>query len=166
MKLISLLALIFGISMSTIAEPVRIETDSFLLELPSTWKIEELSSQAKLIGPNNEYLIVSSYRITGKGSEADLQHIRDEFGENISATMIQASREPDLKVTLPLTKELSLSGSPIWHIETETKDASQFYNLYGAVGLKVALLVTLEGELSHKETSKVVSNAIKNITWH
>ena len=152
--------------MSAIAEPVRIETDSFLFELSSTWKVEELSNQAKLIGPNNEYLVISSYRITGEGNDADLQNIRDEFGENIAATMVQASSEPDLKVILPLSREVSPSGHPIWRITTEAKDASQFYNLYGSVGHKVALLITLEGEIKYQETTNEVLSAINNIEWY
>jgi len=166
MKFISLIVLIFGISMIAMAEPVRIETDSFFIELPSTWKIEELSNQAKLIGPNNEYLIISSYRIAGEGNESELKKIRDEFGENIAATMVQASAEPDLRVVAPLSKKVLPSGYPVWEVETETKDSSQFYNLYGAVGLRVALLITLEGGMQHKETAKEVLDAINEIKWH
>ncbi len=166
MKLFSLVVLVFGITMNANAEPVKIETDSFLIELPSTWKVEELSSQAKLLGPNNEFLIISSYRITGEGSEADLQSIRNEFGENIASTMVQSSSEPDLKITLPLIKKVTPAGFPVWEINSETIDNLQFYNLYGTVGLRVALLITLEGEIKNKASASEVLSAINNIKWY
>ena len=166
MRILSIIVFIVGGTMNANAEPMRVETDSFLFELPSTWQIEELSSKAKIVGPNNEYLIVSSYRIDGEGNEADLQAIRDEFGENISGTMIKASNEPDLKVTSPIKKETSPTGYPVWNIATETLDATQFYNLYGTVGPRVALLITLEGENKFKSSANVVYRAVNSIKWN
>lgn len=151
--------------MNAAAEPVRIETNSFLFELPAGWKIIELSNQAKLNGPNNEFLIVSSYNISGEGQESGLKNIKEEFGNNIVKSMQEAANEPDLNITSPLNNQTSPNGYPVWSIRTETKDGSQFFDQYGTVGIKTVIMVTIEGHLKNKSSSEVVFHAVREIKW-
>ena len=166
MKLLLTILITLGVAMNAIAEPVRIETNSFLFELPEGWKIIELSSQAKVNGPNNEFLIVSSYNISGEGKESDLKAIKEDFGNNLVKSMKEAASEPDLNITAPINSQSSPSGYPIWSIRTETKDGSQFFDQYGTVGIKTAIMVTIEGALKNKSSSEVILNAVREIKWY
>ncbi|WP_041071695.1 hypothetical protein [Thiolapillus brandeum] len=166
MKVLITILISLGVIMNAIAEPVRIETNSFLFELPVGWKIIELSSQAKLNGPNNEFLIVSSYNISGEGKKSDLKAIKEEFGKNIVKTMQESASESDLNITSQLINQTSPNGYPIWSIHTETKDGSQFFDQFGTVGIKTAILVTIEGILKNKSSSEVVFNAVREIKWY
>lgn len=166
MKYLQIIVILFGIIMNAHGESLKVETDSFLIELPSDWSIRDISEHVELVGPNNEHLIISSYRIDGEGEEIELQKIRNEFGKGITNTMTHASGGFNLKIITPLSKTLTPAGFPVWEIETETSDKLKFYNLYGSVGLKVALLITLEGEIKYKNYSTEVLSAIKNIKWH
>lgn len=154
-----------GISVSASAAPIKVETDSFLFQMPSTWKIESLSSQAQIVGPNGEFLALSSYEISGNGSKADLQKIRDEFSQNISNSMLSAANDPELKIVQPLKVEPFQSGLKIISLRAATKNGQEFFDQYGVVGPKTAVLVTIEGKSSSISSSAVVKEAVRNIVW-
>ena len=170
MRHLLLILIIAGIASSAYADPLKLESKSFLIEFPDTWQIVELSDKAKLRGPNNEALTISAIRITGfkiasGGSEDDWRRSRKEFSEHVVSRMHKASKSSDLKMTLPLSESDSVSGFPVWEIHTETTDGLRYFNLYGAAGLKVVLYITLDGQIDDKATSSEVINAIRNIEW-
>lgn len=151
--------------MGPISGAVRIETDSFLIQLPSGWKIEELSGQARVAGPNDELVIISSTRIVASESAQDLEKLRANIGNNIKTAMTEAADHPDLVMKGSLI-QTEVQQCPFFALQCETKDGSYFFDQFGIVSQWNAVLVTVEGDSQHKQSSAVVRNAIENMVWH
>ncbi len=148
----------------------ELKAEHFVLKLPSTWEIETLSDRAYLRGPSNEQLVVTSIRITGYriasgGSESDWKIMRKEFGEHLTKEMLKASQNNNLRVTKELTEFSSDSGYPAWELNTETTSGETYFNLYGAVGSKVVLYLTVKGKGNDERASTELLEAIKTIEW-
>ncbi|MFC1588850.1 hypothetical protein ACFL3P_01110 [Pseudomonadota bacterium] len=165
MKKLTLTLILLFFSISAFSEPARVETNNFTFELPHGWKITELSSKAKISGPNNEFLILSASNITGEGNKSKLNSIKEKLGKKIENILKSGANDPALKITSPLKKEISKKGYAIWSIRTETKDGTIFFDQYGTIGIKAIVLITIEGKLKNKSSSNVVLNAVRKIKW-
>ncbi|MEM7206405.1 MAG: hypothetical protein AAF434_01145 [Pseudomonadota bacterium] len=169
--LISTLTLVsLFIATTVFGAPLRLETQYSVIELPDTWEIKDLSSEAILNGPKNVTLKISVIRITGfkiasGGTEADWRRSRKEFGAHVLNRIQNESKSSDLKVVSNLKETESLSSYPIWEIKTETKDGLRFFYLYGVVGKKAVMNMALEGKIGNESTSAEVLSAINNIEW-
>lgn len=141
-------------------------TDSFLIELPVVWEVEEMNGRVCLVGPNNDSLIITSILMKSEVPESYRQDTLKFLESEITELMIADSKEPDLIVTQPLNKKESSSGKPVWSIYTNIKDSLKYYNLYCAIGYMSGILVTLEGEIEHKNIAVDILRAINEIEWH
>jgi len=137
-------------------EFVCIETDLFIFEAPADYEIEELDDQAELIGPNDEFLVVSSYTVDEDSPMDDL----DAFARNISEAMNSAVQEPSLVVTEKLKKETSESGLVVWSIKSEGDDKSHFFDQYSIIDRSTAVVVTIEGDYEDKASSALIEEAV------
>ena len=137
-------------------EFVCIETDLFIFEAPPGYEIEELDDQAELIGPNDEFLVVSSYTVDEDSSMDDL----DAFAKNIAEAMNSAVQEPGLVVTEKLKKETSESGLMVWSIKAEGDDKSHFFDQYSIIDRSTAVVVTIEGDYEDKASSALIEEAV------
>ncbi|MFT4629689.1 MAG: hypothetical protein ACI8PV_000803, partial [Dinoroseobacter sp.] len=120
---------------------VSIETDEFIFEAPEGYSVEVLDDQAELAGPNDEFLVVSSYSVDQDSSEQALK----EFTKNVCDAMLEAAAEPDLRVSGKLKQEVSPSDFPVWSLLSEATDKSHFFDQYAAVQGTTSVLVTIEG---------------------
>lgn len=147
--------------MSDTNEAVIIETDLFIFEAPEGWAIENLEEQAELAGPNDEFLVVSSYTIDHDSSD----EMMAEFAKNISNAMVESASEPDLKITSKLNKETTPSGLPIWRVQADAKDGSQFFDQYAIINNSAAVVVTLDGDLKDRPTSALIEEAVYSVEF-
>ena len=147
--------------MSADQDPVCIETDLFLFEAPPGYTVETLDEQAELVGPNDEFLVVSSYTVDEDSSEQVLA----EFASNISSAMVEAADEPDLIITGKLNKEIAPSGFPVWSVLAKVNDESLFFDQYAVVQGSVAVVVTVEGNYQDRASSAVVEEAVHSIEF-
>ncbi len=146
-------------------EPVRIETETFLLELPEGWEITELEDQATLNGPNDEFLVVSSYDISSDAKETDSKSIKDEFEEDIVRSLKETADQPDLKITSQLKRQKTTKGHPVWSIKTEDTDGLQFFDQYATIGKKTVVMISIDGDLKDISSSDDILDAIEAIKW-
>ena len=147
--------------MSTEAEFVCIETDLFLFEAPEGYQIEELDDQAELTGPNDEFLVVSSYTVDEDSSMDDL----DAFAKNIAEAMTSAVQEPGLVVTEKLKKETAESGLTVWSIKAEGDDQSHFFDQYSIIDKSTAVVVTIEGNFEDRGSSALIEEAVHGLEF-
>lgn len=147
--------------MSADQDPVCIETDLFLFEAPPGYVVETLDEQAELVGPNDEFLVVSSYTVDEDSSEQVLA----DFASNISSAMVEAADEPDLIITGKLNKEIAPSGFPVWSVQAKVNDESLFFDQYAVVQGPVAVVVTVEGNYQDRASSAAVEEAVYSIEF-
>lgn len=146
-------------------EPVRIETETFSLELPPGWEISELDDGAELNGPNDEFLVVSSYDISSDAQATSLQSIKEEFEEDIVTSLKESANEPDLKITSQLKRQKTAKGHPVWSIKTEATDGSQFFDQYATIGKDTVVMISIDGDMQDIESSEIVFDAVTDIKW-
>lgn len=159
-----LLALISGYVTAVFADGTHIETDSFLFQLPEGWVTQELSKQPKIVGPNNELVILSSVKVSGSGNPEELRKIIAELKNNLISSMEGAANQPEL-VMLGSVNQIAGKNFPLYYLQAETKDKSYFLDQYGVIHTKNVLLITVEGKMEFKQSSSVVRKAIETIKW-
>jgi len=147
--------------MSSSSESVIIETDLFIFEAPEGWVIDTLDEQAELTGPNDEFLVVSSYTID-HDSSADML---TEFAKNISSAMVAAANEPDLVITDKLKKELTPNDLPVWRVLSKARDESQFFDQYAVIHNSTAVVVTIDGDLANRASSALIEEAVYSVEF-
>jgi hypothetical protein len=135
---------------------VSIETDEFIFEAPEGYSVEVLDDQAELAGPNDEFLVVSSYSVDQDSSEQALK----EFTKNVCDAMLEAAAEPDLRVSGKLKQEVSPSDFPVWSLLSEATDKSHFFDQYAAVQGTTSVLVTIEGNFEDRVSSALIEEAV------
>ena len=133
-----------------------IETDLFLFEVPEGYQIEELDDQAELTGPNDEFLVVSSYTVDEDSSMDEL----DTFAENIADAMRSAVEEPGLVVSEQLNRQTTESGLLVWSIKAEAEDKSHFFDQYSIVEKSTAVVATIEGNYEDRANSALIEEAV------
>jgi hypothetical protein len=135
---------------------VSIETGEFVFEAPEGYSVEVLDHQAELAGPNDEFLVVSSYTVDPDSSEQALK----EFAKNVCDAMLEAAAEPDLKISGKLNQEISPSGFPVWSLLSEATDQSHFFDQYAAAQGATSVLVTIEGNFEDRGSSALIEEAV------
>ena len=135
---------------------VNIETGEFVFEAPEGYSVEVLDDQAELAGPNDEFLVVSSYTVDDISSDQALI----EFAQNVCDAMLEAASEPDLKISGKLKKEVAPSGFPVWSLLSEATDQSHFFDQYAAIQGTTSVLVTIEGNFEDRGSSAIVEEAV------
>ena len=143
--------------MSDDVNPITIETDLFFFEAPAGYQIVSLDEEAELVGPNDEFLVVSSYSLD---SNADDQQLSD-FVNNIANAMVEAADEPDLTVTGQLSKVVADNGLPVWSVLSKATDQSHFFDQYAVIKNDTAVVVTIEGNYVDRGSSADVEEAVK-----
>jgi len=138
------------------AIPIAIETDLFLFEAPDGYQVISLNEDAELVGPNDEFLVVSSYSLE---DNCDDKQVRD-FENNIANAMIEAADEPDLTVTGQLSKVMADNGLPVWSVLSVATDQSHFFDQYAVIRNEVAVVVTIEGDYLDRVNSAEVEEAV------
>jgi hypothetical protein len=142
--------------MSDEEEFVNIETGLFIFEAPQGYQIEELDEEAELVGPNDEFLVVSSYTVAEDSSMDDL----DAFANNIQDAMSSAVQEPGLVLTEKLRKETAPSGLTVWSIKAEAEDKSHFFDQYATIDKCTAVVATIEGDFEDRGSSALIEEAV------
>ena len=142
--------------MNTEQELVLIETDLFIFEAPPGYEVEALDEEAELMGPNDEFLVVSSYTIAEQSSPDDVA----AFVNNICEAMRSAADEPGLVVSEKLKKETSPSELAVWSIKAEGDDQSHFFDQYSIINGCTAVLATIEGDFEDRPSSALIEEAI------
>ncbi len=143
------------------ASPICVETDLFLFEAPTGYQVINLDEEAELVGPNDEFLVVSSYSLEQNSSD----DIISEFGGNIANAMAEAANESDLSVTGALSKVIGDNGLPIWSILSEAIDQSHFFDQYAVIQNTVAVVVTIEGNFEDRTSSAKVEEAVHSLEF-
>ena len=143
------------------ASPVCIETDLFLFAAPSGFQVVYLDEEAELVGPNDEFLVVSSYSLEQDSAD----DIVEEFVNNIANAMVAAADEPDLTVTGKLTKVIADNGLPIWSVLSEASDQSHFFDQYAVIQKTVAVVVTIEGNYADRSSSAEVEEGVHGLEF-
>lgn len=143
------------------ASPVCVETDLFIFEAPTGYQITSLDEEAELVGPNDEFLVVSSYSLEQDSSD----DIISEFANNIANAMVEAANEPDLTVTGKLTKVTADNGLPIWSVLSEATDQSHFFDQYAVIQNTVAVVVTIEGNFEDRTSSAEVEESVHGLEF-
>lgn len=142
--------------MNTEQEPVLIETDLFIFEAPHGYEIEALDEEAELIGPNDEFLLISTYSIAEDSSAEDIT----DFIKNICEAMVSAADEPNLIITEKLKKETSPTELAVWSIKAEGDDESHFFDQYSTINGCTAVVVTIEGDFENRPSSALIEEAV------
>ncbi len=142
--------------MSSAEKNVYIETDLFLFEAPEGWEIEALEEDAELVGPNDEFMVISTYEL----DESAIDEQRAEFPIDISNAMQEATEEAELTVIGKLKKETAPNGLPIWSIQADASDEEQFFDQYATIKGDTAVLITVEGDLEDRPSSALVEEAV------
>lgn len=141
--------------------PVSIETDLFVFNAPIGFQIQSLEEDAELVGPNDEFLVVSSYSLNDDCSDQDIS----DFANNISNAMGEAVNEPDLQVTDKLCKVVADNGLPIWSLLSQATDQSHFFDQYAVIQGANAIVVTVEGNFEDRTTSAEVEEAVHGLDF-
>ena len=147
--------------MNTETDNTRIETDLFQFEAPAAYAIESLDGQAELVGPNDEFLVVSCYTMEDN-SEGDSL---DDFIKNISEAMVSAADEADLQVSRKLRKDISEQELPVWSLLSEATDKSHFFDQYAVLKGGVAVVVTFEGNYQQRSSTAAVEEAVHSVEF-
>lgn len=137
-------------------DPIIIETDLFFFKTPTGWKTESLEEEAELVGPNDEFMVISSYQIDEQSSQEQLT----AFNQNICNAMIQVCEDPELVVNGPLKKEVTPNGLPVWKLLSQTTDNDAFFDQYLAIDHNVAVVVTIEGDLKNRSSSALIEESV------
>ena len=137
-------------------DPIIIETDLFFFKTPAGWQTEKLDDEAELMGPNEEFMVVSSYHIDQNSSD----HEKTAFCQNICNAMIAASEDSELTVDQPLKKEVTPSGLPVWKLLSQTTDNEAFFDQYLAFQDNIAVVVTVEGDLHNRSSSALIEESV------
>ena len=147
--------------MSNNLDRVCIETDLFHFEAPSGYQVELLDEQAELVGPNDEFLVVSSYTV----DEQSPHEVLADFTRNICSAMLVAVDEPDLVISGELNEAPALNGLPVWSVLAEASDQSHFFDQYAAVNGGTAVVVTIEGNYQDRASSAEIEEAVHAIEF-
>ena len=144
----------------------EIDTSSFKFSLPPDWKIENLSSPASLVGPKQEYVMVSAVKISGAGSVPDRAPLNKELKENLKKAMLHAVSNPQLQTIGQLSETTTERSEDYLVLKAESTDKTSYFYQFGIVSQSSAVLVTVEGLREHMENADVVEKATKTIQWH
>jgi len=136
--------------------PIIIETDHFFFKTPEGWETETLDDEAELVGPNEEFLVISSYQVDKNSSKEELT----AFSQNICDAMLAASQDSDLTVNSPLKREVTPNGLPVWKLLSQTKDNEAFFDQYLAIQNNIAVVATVEGDLKNRASSALIEESI------
>ena len=142
--------------MKNTIDPIVIETDHFFFKTPNGWQTENLGDEAELIGPNEEFMVISSYHINNDSSQDE----QTAFRENICNAMVAASEDSELIVNQALKKEVTPSGLPVWKLLSQTSDNEAFFDQYLAIENTVAVVITIEGDLENRSSSALVEESV------
>ena len=137
-------------------DPILIETDHFLFKTPSGWQTEKLGDEAELLGPNEEFMVISSYHIDKNSTKDELTI----FCQDICNAMIAASEDPDLMVNQSLKKEVTPNSLPVWKLLSQTIDNEAYYDQYLAIQNNIAVVITIEGDLENRASSALVEESV------
>lgn len=137
-------------------DPIIIETDHFFFKSPKGWQTETLDDEAELVGPNEEFMVISSYQIDKNSSDDE----KTAFNQNICNAMIAASEDSELTVNQGLKKEVTPSGLPVWKLLSQTTDNEAFFDQYLAIENNVAVVVTVEGDLKDRSSSALIEESV------
>jgi len=142
--------------MNTEADIVCIETDLFIFEAPPGYQVETLGEEAELVGPNDEFLVVSSYSVDENSSADDIK----DFVRNICDAMRSAADEQGLLLSEKLSSETAPSELKVWSIKSVADDQSHFFDQYSILSGHHAVLVTIEGDIEDRTSSALIEEAV------
>lgn len=142
-----------------------VETNSFRINFPDSWRLRKTSPQAVLESPIGELLELSSFNISGRGSAEELVSIRNELRENLIRTF---ETMPSDGSCIPRTKiqKIDSPGSEEFFQQLfQSLDGSIAIGLFGLLNGTNALLVTLKCPVSAHQSLLDVAQNLDRIEW-
>ena len=140
-----------------------IETNSFLLHLPESWKVHDLGKRLEISTPNDGFIIVSSTCLSGDGLE--LNDILSRVEQNAIISMQETAKQSELVETFGPASQTLPNGAIYTMMASFTTGKSYFLIQYSIRGPRTVMIVTFEGPAAAGQEIDVVSKIFKEIEW-
>src|SRR5262245_951732 len=138
-----------------------IETDTFQLNVPDTWKVEALGNRLQILTLQNGFIILSSTSISGDGSKEILKQTLEKIEQNVVNSMLEAAKNPELEKPMGPVKEVLKNGSVYQMMASFTHDKTYFFTQFSIKGPRTVVLVTFEGPAVAGQEIDAVSQLLK-----
>ena len=119
------------------------ETDSFLFEIPDSWRTFADGRRLVCQGPSREELILASNRVDGPDRPRRSEFV-DHLVVNALSAMENTVAEERLVVIEPARRDSDVTAFPCWTMVAETKDRATLFAQAAIQGPGTVMFATFE----------------------